>query len=92
MEENIALELRQTDDASVLERLTRAFLITDMQSRRLNITTAGATAVVTLISGPPTDRVLHVANVGDSRAVLVCEVALPGRYFPLESHDSDLTK
>lgn len=77
LEENVALELRQTDDASVLERLTRAFLITDMQSRRLNITTAGATAVVTLISGPSTDRVLHVANVGDSRAVLVCEVQLP---------------
>ena len=31
------------------ERIIRAFLITDMQSRKLEITTSGATAVVAII-------------------------------------------
>lgn len=71
LESNIATELRQTDDASIAERLTRAFLITDMESRRLNITTSGATAVVALIERQEDgSRLLHCANVGDSRAVL----------------------
>jgi serine/threonine protein phosphatase PrpC len=61
--------------------LCRAFLITDMQSKKLNIGTSGATAVAallasnpspSLISGEPGNRrTLYVANVGDSRAVLV---------------------
>jgi len=63
--------------------MRRAFLITDMNSRKMNITTSGATAVsVLLISGQghidsnnilvgPQSRKLFVANVGDSRAVLV---------------------
>lgn len=54
----------------------RAFLITDMQSRKLNITTSGSTAVSVLLqqkvtAGQVTSRQLTVANVGDSRAVLV---------------------
>ena len=63
--------------------MRRAFLITDMNSRKMNITTSGATAVsVLLISGQghldsnsiligPQSKKLFVANVGDSRAVLV---------------------
>lgn len=49
----------------------RAFLITDMESRKLNITTSGATAVSALIYHENNEKKLLVANVGDSRAVLV---------------------
>jgi len=81
LENNISIELQQTDSAPVLERLQRAFLITDMQSRRLNIVTSGATAVSALVhtavdpndSNTTLSRKLYVANVGDSRAVLVSE-------------------
>lgn len=53
------------------ERITRAFLITDMQSKVLNINTSGATAVVGVIyRNEDGVRRLLVANVGDSRAVL----------------------
>ena len=54
----------------------RSFLITDMNSRKLNITTSGATAVSVLLMVPEgavddINKKLYVANVGDSRAVLV---------------------
>ncbi len=81
LENNISIELQQPDNAPVLERLQRAYLITDMQSRRLNIVTSGATAVSALLhtvvdpsnSSIVLSRKLYVANVGDSRAVLVSE-------------------
>ncbi len=73
LENNINIELKLDDDAEIPERLTRAFLITDMQSRRMDITTSGATAVSALIKKEPNgSRSLYVANVGDSRAVLAC--------------------
>jgi serine/threonine protein phosphatase PrpC len=83
LESNIAIELQQGDDASVLERIQRAYLITDMQSRRLNIVTSGATAVSAVLhttvdpidASVRTSRNLYVANIGDSRAVLVCELS-----------------
>ena len=50
LETNIKLELKLPDDASIQERLTRAFLITDMQSRKLNITTSGMQAYRTAAS------------------------------------------
>ena len=45
-----------------------------MQSKKQNISTSGATAVAVLLETDKTDhtkRILHVGNVGDSRAVLV---------------------
>jgi len=79
LERNVRTELQTTDSASTSEKLARAFLITDMQSRQLDKNTAGATAVVGLIRSvkKPVDnqleRTLYIGNVGDSRAVLVCE-------------------
>ena len=82
LEVNVSKELQEGDEAGILERLSRAFLITDMQSRRLNITTSGATAVCALLrTGKEGDKVtskmLYVANVGDSRAVLLTKIDQP---------------
>jgi serine/threonine protein phosphatase PrpC len=73
LEKNIAIELRQQDDATILDRLSRAFLITDMQSRKQDIVASGATAVSVLLkrSEDGLERTLYVGNVGDSRAILV---------------------
>jgi serine/threonine protein phosphatase PrpC len=49
LENNISTELQLTDEAPVLERLRRAFLITDMQSRQANIMSSGATVVGALL-------------------------------------------
>jgi serine/threonine protein phosphatase PrpC len=59
----------------------RAFLITDMQSRRDDIVASGATAVSVLLkrSEDGSSRSVYVANVGDSRAVLVTSKP-PDRY------------
>ena len=84
LEQTLAEEIQQItpkgeDESTMAERIARAFLITDMQSRQLERNTAGATAVAVLIKsqldshGNITQRILHVANVGDSRAVLVSE-------------------
>ncbi|CAM6031275.1 unnamed protein product [Sphagnum compactum] len=55
-----------------------------MQSRQLDRNTAGATAVVAVLKSVPTtsgevERHLYVGNVGDSRAVLVCEKGEEGK-------------
>eukprot|EP00595_Chromulina_sp_UTEXLB2642_P003537 CAMPEP_0196765438 /NCGR_PEP_ID=MMETSP1095-20130614/8835_1 /TAXON_ID=96789 ORGANISM="Chromulina nebulosa, Strain UTEXLB2642" /NCGR_SAMPLE_ID=MMETSP1095 /ASSEMBLY_ACC=CAM_ASM_000446 /LENGTH=260 /DNA_ID=CAMNT_0042123469 /DNA_START=77 /DNA_END=859 /DNA_ORIENTATION=- len=77
LENNILNELKQDDDASIPERLTRAFLITDMESKQKKINSSGATAVCGLLKTEfnseriVTSRVLYTANAGDSRAVLV---------------------
>lgn len=73
LEKSIINELLLQDDANIPMRLVRAFLITDMQSRQLNITTSGATAVCCLLKHDKTSnsRILYSANVGDSRSVLV---------------------
>jgi len=56
------------------ERLARAFIATDLQSHQAGIMASGCTAAVALVRRCPRtgQRVLHAANVGDSRAVL-CE-------------------
>lgn len=81
LEETILQELKLQDDADVQERLTRAFLLTDMNAKKLGITTSGATAVSALLSTSVKNGIsskkLYVANVGDSRAVLVSSL-VPG--------------
>jgi len=78
LEKNIAIELKQPDNGSILERLARAYLITDMQSRQQNLTTSGATAVSALLTNTDSGKMLFVANVGDSRAVLCCKTGRDG--------------
>lgn len=78
LENNISKELREGDDAPVLERLRRAYLITDMQSRQADIMTSGATVVGSLLvtrfatddSSKVIERKIYTANSGDSRAIL----------------------
>jgi len=71
LETNIAQELKATDDdASVLQRIERAFLITDIQSRKANILCSGATVVVCLVERTASHSTLYAANCGDARAVL----------------------
>jgi serine/threonine protein phosphatase PrpC len=55
--------------------LFRAFLITDMHSRKREIVTSGATVVSALIKSNEdgSARTLYVANCGDSRAVLAVD-------------------
>jgi len=56
---HIAQELKNhdddNDDATVLERLERAFFMADIHSRQLGITTSGATVAVCLV---------HVSHYG----------------------------
>lgn len=56
--------------------LPRAFLITDMMSRKLDICTSGAAVVSALLINDSTvnKRTLYVANAGDSRAVICTSV------------------
>ena len=46
---HVAQELRCDDDASILERLERAFLMADIHSKQLGVTTSGATVAICLI-------------------------------------------
>lgn len=76
LENNIVIELQYEDDAPIGERLTRAFLITDMESKQNDLITSGATAVSALLrtetseTGAVLSRILYTANAGDSRAVI----------------------
>ncbi len=49
-----------------------------MESRKLNITTSGATAVSAIIFKQDESKILAVANVGDSRAVLITKNPIDG--------------
>jgi serine/threonine protein phosphatase PrpC len=74
LEQNLATELEAPPDgSSVCERITRAFLITDVESKQANLITSGATAVVCLLRREDTETeskvTLYAANVGDSRWV-----------------------
>jgi len=75
---NVAQELAHDDDANVSTRMERAFLLTDIQSRKAGLMTSGATVVMCLVkrssSDPGADVTIHAANCGDARAVLSCTV------------------
>jgi serine/threonine protein phosphatase PrpC len=79
LEEQMGVELLIDDGSCIEEKIARAFLITDMQSRQLDITTSGATAVVAIIENINQNRKITVANVGDSRAVLVSKTMINGQ-------------
>lgn len=70
LENTIYQELQIGDDATIPERLARAFLITDCESKKSGIMTSGATCVSALLHNDGGCKKLYVANVGDSRAVL----------------------
>jgi len=80
LSKNIAQELAHDDDASVATRIERAFLLTDIQSRKANLLTSGATVVTCLFKKCPTSNAvtIHAANVGDARAVLSCSTGGDG--------------
>ena len=69
------------DGASVPDKLARAYLLTDVQSRQAELMGSGATAVTCLVKKTRKEaeggeeeamdvREIYAANVGDSRAVL----------------------
>lgn len=46
---HVAQELRCDDDATILERLERAFLMADIHSKQLGVSTSGSTVAICLI-------------------------------------------
>jgi len=67
---NVALELNNDDEAGIHERLERAFLITDIQGRMMEIVASGSTVTICLLKREGNKIQVHAANVGDTRAVL----------------------
>lgn len=71
LERTIREELSlENDQRSVEECLTSAFLISDIETSRENLLLSGSTAATCLVVKEKNDRVLYVANVGDTRVVL----------------------
>lgn len=70
LENTVYQELKVEDDTSIQDRFARAFLITDMESKKSGITTSGATCVSALLHCEENKKKLYIANIGDSRAVL----------------------
>eukprot|EP00934_Nitzschia_sp_Nitz4_P004749 Nitzschia sp. Nitz4//scaffold328_size19456//7898//9144//NITZ4_008720-RA/size19456-processed-gene-0.21-mRNA-1//-1//CDS//3329547971//4739//frame0 len=69
---HVAQELQVDDDATISERLERAFLMADIHSKQLGVKTSGATVAVCLVKKPRRSRTisLYTANAGDARIVL----------------------
>lgn len=71
LHERLAVELAAEDNASMEERIARAFVMTDMECCEACSGSMGSTAVVAMaLDDGGGSRTLYVANVGDSRAVL----------------------
>lgn len=62
--------IKNSPNENLEEVMKQTYLETDSQVRRHNILQSGTTAVTVLIRGEENRRVLYVANVGDSRAIL----------------------
>ena len=67
---NFAQAFEQKKDLPLEDVFKIAYLSTDSQLRRRGITRSGSTAVTCLLQQEEGKRVLHSANVGDSRAIL----------------------
>lgn len=67
---NFAEELNYDAERSVADCVTSAYLITDIQSRKAGLMSSGSTAVTCFLQHKNGKRFLHIANVGDARAVL----------------------
>ena len=63
-------ELTFDEKRSVEDCLTSAYIITDIKSRQAKLMQSGCTAVTCYLETRSDGRVLHSANIGDSRAVL----------------------
>lgn len=70
LDKTIARELSDTTETNMALIMTRAYLYTDIQCCQSATVTCGATAVTCVIRMQDNQRLLHTANVGDSRAVL----------------------
>eukprot|EP00591_Stephanopyxis_turris_P012911 CAMPEP_0195518858 /NCGR_PEP_ID=MMETSP0794_2-20130614/13806_1 /TAXON_ID=515487 /ORGANISM="Stephanopyxis turris, Strain CCMP 815" /LENGTH=257 /DNA_ID=CAMNT_0040647887 /DNA_START=143 /DNA_END=916 /DNA_ORIENTATION=+ len=68
--QNFLQELNFDGERSVADCVTSAYLITDIQSRKAGLMSSGSTAVTAFLQHKNGRRFLHVANVGDARAVL----------------------
>lgn len=68
LHENICKELKKTSDVS--EAIKVAYFETDEEIGRQKINYSGTTSVSCLILKENSERILHVANCGDARAVL----------------------
>jgi len=67
---NLEQYLTLNPNSGIEQAFTHGYLTTDGQLRRQNILKSGTTAVTCVIRMEGDKRMLHTANVGDSRAVL----------------------
>lgn len=68
---NLACLLKKKSANSWPELWKQTYLATDSQLRRRNILRSGSTSVTCVLRTEGSKRMLHVANVGDSRAILI---------------------
>eukprot|EP00904_Undaria_pinnatifida_P012025 jgi/Undpi1/7953/HiC_scaffold_24.g10425.m1 len=62
-------ELREDDNTSIDERITRAYTKTDVESKEASVLTSGATAVTCLLKAEHGEVTLYSANIGDRSAL-----------------------
>jgi protein phosphatase PTC1 len=67
---NMESTLKASPSTPIANAFTSSYLATDGQLRRQNILRSGSTSVTCIVREEDGKKMLHVANVGDSRAVL----------------------